>query len=44
MSYLEKGTVSLYKLEDKQKALTKLYLVNKLIGEPKTALTKILAA
>ena len=39
-------TVSLYKLEDKQKPRTKLsmYPINMHIGEPKTAFTKILAA
>ena len=39
-------TVSLYKLEDKQKTRTKLsmYPINMHIGEPKTAFTKILAA
>ena len=40
------STASLYKLGDKQKLRTKLsiYPINMHIGEPKTALTKILAA
>ena len=44
LKYLD--TVSLYKLEDKQKPRTKpsMYPINMHIGEPKTAFTKILAA
>ena len=40
------NTVSLYKLEDKQKPRTKLTIcpINMHIGAPKTAFTKILAA
>ena len=44
--YIFVYTVSLYKLEDKQKPHTKLsmYPINIHIGKPKTAFTKILAA
>ena len=43
---IEQVTVSLYKVEVKQKPRTKLsmYPINIHIGEPKTAFTKILAA